>query len=82
MAIIRKTISIDETQDAWVKAQVASGKFASDSEVMRAAIKHVRDVEQKREKLIAMIEEGFASGICDQSAQEVIAEVRAECLAK
>lgn len=43
MTTIRKTITLSDTQDAWIKAQIARGAFTNDSEYtprprLRAAI--------------------------------------------
>ena len=35
METIRKTISVTEQQDQWIKAQIERGKFTNDSEYIR-----------------------------------------------
>jgi len=82
MAIVRKTISVDESQDAWVKSQVASGRFASDSEVYRALVKDVRTKETKLKWLERELQKGLDSPLIGQSPQEVIAELKDELRAK
>lgn len=78
MAIVRKTISLPEEQDAWVKAQVASGRFASDSEVHRALVNLFKDAEQKRDELAAAVRAGFDSGYVDQSISDIITGIKSE----
>ena len=39
MSTIRKTISITEQQDAWIKAQIAKGGYTNDSEFIRELIR-------------------------------------------
>lgn len=46
MAQVKKSITVSEQQDAWIKAQIACGDYASDSEVIRALIRK----EQRRAK--------------------------------
>ena len=45
MAQVRKSITITEQQDAWLKRQVESGNYASDSEVIRDLIRSRQSVE-------------------------------------
>ncbi len=82
MGVVRKTISMDESQDAWVKAQVASGRFASDSEVYRALVKDVQIRESKIKWLERELQKGLDSPLIDQSPQEIIAEFKEELRAK
>lgn len=35
MSTVRKTITVTETQDAWIPAQVQAGRFTNDSELIR-----------------------------------------------
>lgn len=76
MAIVRKTISLTEEQDAWVKAQVASGRFASDSEVYRALITEMMELERKESVLLEHIKAGQDSGYSDATFEEIIAKGR------
>lgn len=58
----RKTITLTERQDEWIKCQIATGNFGNDSEYIRDLIR--RDKEYQ-EKLIALREaliEGEKSG--------------------
>ena len=43
MATIRKTITLSDSQDAWIKAQIARGAFTNDSEYIRDLVR--RDQE-------------------------------------
>ena len=45
MATKRKTITLSEQQDSWVKARIESGDYTNDSEYFRDLIR--RDQEQK-----------------------------------
>ena len=51
MATKRKTITLSEQQDAWVKARIDSGDYTNDSEYFRDLIR--RDQEQSA-KLLAL----------------------------
>ncbi len=39
MSTTRKTITVTEQQDSWIKAQIVAGKFTNDSEYIRDLIR-------------------------------------------
>lgn len=82
MGVVRKTISLSEEQDNWVKAKVASGRFASDSEVYRALVINIQEREAKLKWLQAEIQKGLDSPMIDQTGPEIIAEFKEELRAK
>jgi len=82
MGVVRKTISLTEEQDAWVKAKVTSGRFASDSEVYRALVQDVQTREAKLKWLEKEVQKGLDSPLIDQSPQEIISELKDELRAK
>jgi antitoxin ParD1/3/4 len=71
MATKRKTITLSEQQDEWVKARIESGDYTNDSEYFRDLIR--RDQEQNA-KLVALrqaIQEGLDSGISDRTMSDI-----------
>jgi len=72
MSVVRKTISLSEEDDAWVKSQVASGKYMSESEVHRAAIQRVIDAEKYRDAILSKIKAGQESGYSDAIFEEIV----------
>jgi len=44
MATVRKTITVTDAQDSWIKAQIDSGLYTNDSECIRDLIR--REQEQ------------------------------------
>lgn len=64
MGTTRKTITLTEQQDSWVKAQIAAGQFANDSEYFRDLIRRDQagqaDIEAIRAR--AALIEGEESG--------------------
>ena len=78
MAMIKKSISVTEQQNAWIQSQLASGQFASDSEVIRAAIRMKQREQDELEYLKGRLEAARRSGIVDQSPEEMLAEFKAE----
>ena len=77
MKTTRKTITLSEQQDAWVKARIDSGDYTNDSEYFRDLIR--RD-QQERSEMLALkraIQEGIDGGISKRSVREIWQE--AEC---
>ena len=56
MATTRKTITVTEQQDEWIKSQIASGDFTNDSEYIRDLIRRDQarygDIDAIRSELI------------------------------
>jgi len=52
MATVRKTITVTDAQDSWIKAQIDSGLYTNDSECIRDLIRREQD-ERVRGALIA-----------------------------
>ena len=56
MGTARKTITITDQQDAWIKAQIQSGGFTNDSEYIRDLIRRdqarMAEIESLRDELI------------------------------
>ncbi|MEE4298579.1 MAG: type II toxin-antitoxin system ParD family antitoxin [Pseudomonadales bacterium] len=77
MATVRKTITLTDAQDEWIKAQVRNGDFTNDSEYLRDLLRR----EQERERALKVaIEEGLVSGPSDSTLDEIwaAAEARAK----
>lgn len=75
MATIRKTITITDTQDIWIKSQINEGGFTNESEYIRDLLR--RDQKQKAEFLRtkAAIDYGLASGTSEKDVPEIMKEV-------
>ena len=82
MATVRKTITLTEKQDRWIKSRIADGEFTNDSEYIRDLVR--RDQERKHglEALRKAIQEGIDSGISDLTVGEIWADAEARHKAK
>ena len=69
MATVRKTITLTDKQDAWVKAQIEQGDYTNDSEYFRDLVR--RDQARMR-ALRDAIDEGVASGVAEGASIESI----------
>jgi len=71
MATVRKTITLSESQDAWIKSQIARGAFTNDSEYIRDLVKRDQSQEDRLATLRAAIAEGLDSGTSDKSLDDI-----------
>jgi len=74
MSTVRKTITLTDSQDDWIKAKIANGDYTNDSEYVRDLIR--RDQERARALKLA-IDEGLASGVSAGSVDKIWADAEA-----
>ena len=69
--MLRKTITLTDHQNDWVKSQINSGKYGNDSEYIRDLIR--ADEEKKKEIAFfrAAIIEGEESGIYEGTMDDI-----------
>jgi antitoxin ParD1/3/4 len=77
MAMVKKSITVTDQQEKWMQAQLATGNYASDSELLRDLIRkeqmRISDVEVIRQELIKAEQGGFSS----RSPEDVVNAVMA-----
>ncbi len=80
MGMVKKSISVTDQQDSWVKAQIKAGHFGNASEVIRELIRERQTREQETPAEIKAIRaaliEGEKSGFSDLSVDEIWQEAR------
>lgn len=62
MSMHRKTITLTEQQDDWVKAQIESGHFGNDSEYIRDLIRRDQRAKERLADLRQALADGESSG--------------------
>lgn len=62
MGTVRKTITLTDTQDGWIKAQIAAGHYTNDSEYIRDLIRREQERSAEIEVIRAALIAGEASG--------------------
>jgi len=62
MSTTRKTITVTDQQDTWIKMQVAGGRFTNDSEYIRDLIRRDQESSAEIEAIQAALIEGEQSG--------------------
>jgi antitoxin ParD1/3/4 len=62
MSMHRKTITLTEQQEGWVKGQIESGQFGNDSEYIRYLIRRDQQAQERLAMLRQALAEGESSG--------------------
>lgn len=62
MSMHRKTITLTEQQDKWVKSQIESGHFGNDSEYIRDLIRRDQQAKERLAALRQSLSDGELSG--------------------
>lgn len=80
MAMVKKSISVTDQQDIWIKAQIKSGHYGNESEVVRELIRErqLRESETPAEieAIRAALIQGEKSGFTELSVDEIWEEAR------
>lgn len=80
MAMVKKSITVTDQQDIWIKTQIEMGHYGNESEVLRELIRERQlreraasyEIETIRAKLIKAEESGFT----DQSPAEILRDIK------
>ena len=75
MGTTRKTITLTDKQDQWIKAQIAAGEYTNDSEYIRDLVRRDQEENAKFLALKLAIQEGLSSGVSDKSVTDIMKEV-------
>ena len=62
MSMHRKTITLTQQQEEWVKRQIETGQFGNDSEYIRHLIRRDQQAQDRLATLREALTEGEASG--------------------
>ena len=76
MPMQRKTITVTEQQDIWIKSQIDCGKYGNDSEYLRDLIRLDQEHKQKIAVLRSALIDGEKSGISKRSMPDILKDAR------
>ncbi len=80
MPMVKKSVSITDQQEQWIQAQMQTGNYATDSELVREALREKQmrtdEIEAIRAKLIAAEKGGFTSLTAEQILEKSKKELR------
>lgn len=62
MSAVRKTITLSQQQDQWIKAQISAGRYTNDSECIRDLIRREQERSAEIDAIRRALVEGEASG--------------------
>jgi antitoxin ParD1/3/4 len=71
MGTIRKTITLTDKLDDWVKSQIAAGDYTNDSEYIRDLLRRDQEQNSKFQALKVAIQEGLDSGISKRTVGDI-----------
>ena len=78
MPMVKKSITVTDKQEAWIREQIASGVYSNDSEVIRDALRdkanRMAEIEYVREKLIRAEQGGWV----DEPPDKLLASFKEE----
>ena len=77
MGTVRKTVTLTDQQDRWIKVRTAAGDFASGSEYIRDLIRRDQEESVRLQALKSAIQEGLESGVSDKTVPQIMEEVEA-----
>ncbi|MCB1605062.1 MAG: type II toxin-antitoxin system ParD family antitoxin [Gammaproteobacteria bacterium] len=75
MSLIKKSITITEKQNEWIKSRISFGDYGNDSEYLRDLIRRDKAENQKLIALQQAIQKGIDSGVSERSFDEIIQSV-------
>jgi antitoxin ParD1/3/4 len=80
VAMIKKSITVTDQQNNWIKAQIEMGHYGNESEVVRELIRErqLRELETEREidMIRAKLIQAENNGFTDQSPAEILSEIK------
>lgn len=80
MAMVKKSITITDQQDGWIKAQIEMGHYGNESEVVRELIRERQLREQESSRVIdairAKLMQAEESGFTEQNPAEILKEIK------
>ncbi|MBJ3786879.1 type II toxin-antitoxin system ParD family antitoxin [Devosia sediminis] len=71
-------VSLPQAMKDWVEEQVASGRYANASDVMRDLVRREQQRADAREKLQQMVDDALASGITEMTREDLLARMKAK----
>lgn len=71
MSMQRKTITITNQMEDWVKTQVNSGQYGNDSEYFRDLVRQDQARKKSEMMLKAMLDDAEESGLSDQTPEAI-----------
>jgi len=75
MGLIKKSITVTEQQNDWIKSRISFGDYGNDSEYVRDLIRKDKTENEKLFRLQEAIQKGIDSGISDDTIEDIMESV-------
>ena len=82
VALVKKSITVTDRQEQWIRTQVARGEYGNHSEYFRDLIRRDQEQSARLHALKEAIRDGLESGVSDKTAMEVWAEAERRAVAR
>ena len=80
MPMVKKSITVTDQQESWIQTQIASGQYATDSELIREALREketrTAEIDNIRTKLIAAEQSVEEHGWVKETPDEIFAGIK------
>lgn len=76
--MIKKSITVTSQQNDWIKSQMATGNYATDSELIREALRDKQMRQDEMDILRAKLLEAEESGFTHMTRKEILSEIKNE----
>lgn len=75
MGMVKKSITVTDQQEEWIKSRIASGDYGNDSELLRDLIRQRQHADAELAALRAAVQEGLDSGMSNRTPDDVRQDV-------
>ena len=80
MPMVKKSITVTDQQESWIQTQIASGQYATDSELIREDLREkearTAEIDHIRAKLIAAEQSVEEHGWVKKTPDEIFAGIK------
>lgn len=76
MPMIKKSITVTDKHADFIQSQISSGDFASDSEVIRDALRLKQEQAEEVAFLREAVRSARASGVSSRTREELLADIK------
>ena len=71
MGLVKKSITVTEQQEGWIKEQIASGHFGNESEVVRSLIRREQTRDAEIDAIRLALAKGEKSGMSQRTPKQI-----------
>ena len=82
MALVKKSITVTDRQELWIRTRIATGEYGNDSEYFRDLIRRDQERTARFRALKDAIQEGLESGVSERTVKEIWTEAEQRYRAK